>query len=560
MMSLRTLASVALLVSMTTIATADIRVRHLFSPGPAPGLPEGVVVQAIFGPGNPILTNRIGQTLVIARLIGTDVTPDNEGALWLVEPGHAELLLRKGDAITGLPADVVLGGFSALGMADDNTVFLRAVLSGPVAVGANSALLYVRPGEAPVVLAVEGDEIPGRPGEVWGDWLRAVGAASRNGELVFSMTTSGNQALAIATTAGITPIYFVGDPIPDVPDATGTIESVGAVANGPIVHLMARLSGPGLTTANDQALYEYRDGALGLLAREGDPAHGLPGMFYGRLHSFGLPHTDGVGAMSFGAALTGANLPPLDPFGLFMADANGVRPLMVSNDPLPGLPEDTVLFNLAWTSPHPNGAAFFAQDSDGGARGLWRVTDAALVNIARQGDTPPDNAPPFMFVNFPPFGNYGPVRYSRNGRLAFHGLHDDPLTDLPTVYGDDPLGNLRRGLGGGDMVETPMGDQRIGFVSDIRLTDDGGIIALASLPDSPGSSGLFRIDIGCPGSGCDDIDIAGSDCVVDLSDLAQLLADFGSAGRGLAGDIDRSGLVDLADLAALLAGFGSDCR
>lgn len=558
-MSLRTLASVALLVSMATIATADVRVRHLFSTGPAPGLPEDVFAQTIFGPANPILTNSDGQTLVIARLTGTGVTPDNEFALWLVEPGRAELLLREGDAIDGFP-DAVVGFFEGLGMSDDNTVFLRIALDGLVPVGANTALAYVRPGEAPVVLAVEGDEIPGRPGEFWGDWGRAIGASSRDGEFVFRMTTSALGTLAFATTAGVTPIYFVGDPIPDVPGATGAIDGIGAVANGPIVHFMTRLSGPGLTTANDQALYEYRDGAMNLLAREGDPVPGLTDVFFGRLNSFGLPNTDGFGAMSFGAALTGAGAPPSNPFGLFMADANGVRPLMLNNDPLPGLPAGTTLFNLAWPAWSPGGAAFFAQDTDGGARGLWRVADAGPENIARQGDTPPDNAPPFMFVNFPPFGNYGPVRYSRTGRLGFHGLHDDPMTDLPTVYGDDPLGSLRRGLGGGDTVQTPTGDHTVGFVSDIRLTDDGGIVALATLADVPGGSGLFRLDIGCPGSGCDDIDIAGSDCVVDLSDLAQLLADFGSAGRGLPGDIDRNGLVDLADLAALLAGFGLDCR
>lgn len=50
------------------------------------------------------------------------------------------------------------------------------------------------------------------------------------------------------------------------------------------------------------------------------------------------------------------------------------------------------------------------------------------------------------------------------------------------------------------------------------------------------------------------------DCVVDLSDLAGLLANYGATGvPPESGDIDRSGVVDLGDLAQLLANFGLHC-
>ncbi len=47
------------------------------------------------------------------------------------------------------------------------------------------------------------------------------------------------------------------------------------------------------------------------------------------------------------------------------------------------------------------------------------------------------------------------------------------------------------------------------------------------------------------------------DCVVDLSDLATLLADFGQPGPA---DYDNDGTVDLDDLALLLSQFGNDCN
>lgn len=64
------------------------------------------------------------------------------------------------------------------------------------------------------------------------------------------------------------------------------------------------------------------------------------------------------------------------------------------------------------------------------------------------------------------------------------------------------------------------------------------------------------------GSACD---VAGgdadtnNDCVVDLSDLADVLANFGAVGVGIPGDTDNSNFVELTDLANVLALFGTEC-
>ncbi len=52
---------------------------------------------------------------------------------------------------------------------------------------------------------------------------------------------------------------------------------------------------------------------------------------------------------------------------------------------------------------------------------------------------------------------------------------------------------------------------------------------------------------------------ANGDRVVDLTDLAEVLAGFGQTGVGLAGDVDYDGDVDLTDLAIVLANFGVAC-
>ena len=65
----------------------------------------------------------------------------------------------------------------------------------------------------------------------------------------------------------------------------------------------------------------------------------------------------------------------------------------------------------------------------------------------------------------------------------------------------------------------------------------------------------MQVETTACGPGCDaDLN---NDCVVDLGDLSQLLAEFGGPGSA---DYDNSGVVDLADLALLLSQFGNDCN
>ena len=51
------------------------------------------------------------------------------------------------------------------------------------------------------------------------------------------------------------------------------------------------------------------------------------------------------------------------------------------------------------------------------------------------------------------------------------------------------------------------------------------------------------------------------DCVINLSDLAQLLAYYGTTSGATPeqGDLDGDGDIDLSDLAALLAVYGTEC-
>lgn len=84
---------------------------------------------------------------------------------------------------------------------------------------------------------------------------------------------------------------------------------------------------------------------------------------------------------------------------------------------------------------------------------------------------------------------------------------------------------------------------------DGNLIADAIDIASGAAPDANHDGYIDTCPAVCPG------DLNG-DQVVDLSDLAQLLANYGLSGSSLPGDIDDSGTVDLSDLALQLSNYG----
>jgi hypothetical protein len=546
------------LAAVASPAAAEVRVRHLISPGqPAPGIPEATLVNLTAPTIFPAVDLR-GQTLASAFLTGPGVTDTNNSAAWLVDVNRSTLLFREGDTIPGLPTDVSISVWRMIGISDDSTAFLTLNLRGNVGGTTDSLLARVRPGDSLHVLAREGEPVPFRPNLVWGDWGRALGAVTPDGDLVFRTLSSGPAVAAIADAAGISPVYVEGDPLDDLPGATATGGFVAVASAGRAALLSMMLSGPGIDTTNDSAIFEFRDAALHLRLREGSPAADLPGVLY-RNFNYQVP----VVAIRrpqwvIPTTLSGDGVVPTNNEAFFLIADGEVSLLTREGDPAPGTPGG-VLANPIWYQPHRDGVVFHATDAASGwDAGLWLATPDGVARIVHEGDPAPDHDPMFVFVNFRPFGNYSPIRINDAGRLAFQGLINDPLDDTNSIYGTDPLGRLRRGVAVLDQVATPIGVRTLGSFLGATMAEDGGLVVLATLSaPSPGNA-LIRLDVGCPGSGCDDLDIGAQDCVVDLADLARLLIDFG--GGNEAGDVNRDGDVDLADLSLMLTAFGRDCR
>ena len=90
------------------------------------------------------------------------------------------------------------------------------------------------------------------------------------------------------------------------------------------------------------------------------------------------------------------------------------------------------------------------------------------------------------------------------------------------------------------------------YKDDDNGEDSGSAYVFAVGPDEDGD-GIMDVCL-CPGDLDHDLD-------VDLSDLAQLLSNYGTTSGATYedGDLDEDGDVDLADLAALLAVYGTTC-
>ena len=113
---------------------------------------------------------------------------------------------------------------------------------------------------------------------------------------------------------------------------------------------------------------------------------------------------------------------------------------------------------------------------------------------------------------------------------------------------------------------TPLGDPAVLSTSAYHMpficanSNSGGfLVAWRDCRNQPGSTDIYGqfigVEVVCPGDLDGDLD-------VDLSDLAQLLGNYGTTSGATyeQGDMDGDGDVDLADLAALLAVYGTNCR
>ncbi|QOJ13888.1 MAG: hypothetical protein HRU75_04190 [Planctomycetia bacterium] len=217
------------------------------------------------------ISNPAGQVALFNHLSGPDVTTENDGSVWLLTGGTPTLLLREQDPAPGGGTIRLIDPFSTW-IDDGGAVLIRATRSGQ-----SLADWWLHDGALQPMLRV-GDDAPGLPGTA----IAQLGPAMiRNGNVILSamitgpgVTSANNDVVFFGAPGALQPIAREGGPLPGEPNLQ-LVSFTGAVTGGGRFGFLCQFSGPDVTDANDTAVLIATPTQRVLWLREGDPAVGL---------------------------------------------------------------------------------------------------------------------------------------------------------------------------------------------------------------------------------------------------------------------------------------------
>ncbi|HYD01728.1 MAG TPA: choice-of-anchor tandem repeat NxxGxxAF-containing protein [Phycisphaerales bacterium] len=444
-MSKLSLASIALLAG-STAAIADIpnpaRARTIATDGQnATGLP-GLQIDLYNAAGpNEYSTPTISRSGIVAfltTLSGAGVVAGNNEAAYLgLSNGALQFIAREGTQAPGLPAGINYGTFSYIDLLDPTHVVLAGALAGAgVPTSANAAIYFGDPASwAPI--AVKGADAPG------------LAPLSYSGfdYLEFSLSTDGHLAFP------------------------GTV------------------TGLGVTTANDKAIWISHNGATPVLAvRESDPAPGFPA---GAVFANFLDVTDSLnsvvalngGGIFVHAITTGGGVTTSNDTGLWSGMPGALNLIIRKGDPAPTLANPIIVNGISAQACNASGVCVFEATLSGtgtGSNNNMAVykgsTNANLTIIARKGSP----APGYPAHNLSDVNATDRLRINASGQVVMHGV----LTGGGATANDDHFIAVINANGTSSAVaregqqypDLPAGVVMNGTFSHLTINDDGQVV------------------------------------------------------------------------------------
>ncbi len=415
----------ALGVSIETVALTGVQ---------APGAPAGVTYLAFF---HHPTTNAIaltqpglnisGQVGFTGFLGGAGVTSANDLALWAGSPGSLVMAAREGSPAPGPPPGSVFGSFhTSPGLNASGEIVFQSFPGGLVAGNPGSLALVAR----------NGTQAPGTP----------VG------------TTFSNPSDRV-------------------------LNAAGAVA------FRSRLTGTGITAANNSGVWAGVPGSVALVAREGSPAPGTPAgvNFSEEVSKLAI---NGAGALGFRGRLTGPGIVAFqNDFGIWVGPPGGLVLAVRSGTQAPGTPAGVNFVSFGFRSPAFNNAGEIAFAGfltgpgivDGvNNQGNWAALPPASPGlVARMGDQAPDTplGATFTEVDTPVLNGAGHVSFW--AAITGTGVVLD-VNDTGIWAG--PPGALALAVRAGDPAPgTPAGVVFDGVRSSATMNGAGHVIFTGSL-------------------------------------------------------------------------------
>jgi hypothetical protein len=312
----------------------------------APGTPSGVVFRSYIN--GLVLMNSGGQTGFYSSLEGNSVNETNDVGIWSGTPSNLNLVAREGDQAPDSPSGVLFLRCGQPVLSDLGQVAFAASLVG-VGDSSPDGVWRGSPGNVRLVTR-EGNHAPGTSGGVnflWfsDDSLEVNGygqIAFRAGLTGSGVTGTNNEGIWSEGSGSLNLVARRGDDAPGtaVGIKFGSFDNPLLNAAGHIA-FASRLSGAGVTSANDRGIWIERAGILELVAQEDNQAPGAPsGVKFSGLSQTNLVF-NAAGQIAFQSSLRGSGVNSENDLGLWATDLEGTLHLILrTGDLLEVAPSD----------------------------------------------------------------------------------------------------------------------------------------------------------------------------------------------------------------------------
>ncbi len=305
-------AAAVVLIACGGAWAGTIEIQTLaFSGEQADGLPEGVQFSYFSVPS----ISSGGQVAFAATVAGPGITEDNDRGIWVGPPGGLVLAAREGDSPAGMPTEVYpqLEPFAVAVNSAGLVAFYDSV--GPEMRGGPPISLWAGPPDDARLAAREGEQAAAMAigfdyayfpefTPVYND----VGHVTFHAAITDGVTTTDGFGVWSGPPEALSLVVRIGDPAPNA----GEDILFDRIREMPLLNSTGQflfssfLSGPGVTFANDTAVWFGSPAGSVLVAREGDPADGVgPGIHYDEMFAKSL---SAAGFVAFTATLEGSGV------------------------------------------------------------------------------------------------------------------------------------------------------------------------------------------------------------------------------------------------------------
>ena len=289
--------------------------------------------------------------------------------------------------------------------------------------------------------------------------------------LLVSMTVAGARAQS-----SVRAVAIAGDPAP----GGGTfehfsVEALPIVAPANTKGQVAFFATILRSTASEAFFLASPQRTVRVVA-EGDPVPG-GGTFSG----FGrhpIPALNERGDVAFAAAIVGGRTVE----GIFVRDARGLRPVVLTGRGAPGMASGTIAAVDAPALNDHGDLAFLASVRRGRetVEAVYTVIAGRLAKVVAQGDPAPAGGT---------FAGFGPPAINNRRRVAFAAVVEGRAVPGGVFAADGPTVRMLTGAGS----ETPIGGIFVKFSERIALNDAGAVTFTAVLKNAEAEQGVFVI-------------------------------------------------------------------